>query len=88
MKTEFLRKFSKDLDKIDSQQVLGVIAEVIERVEQAKSLSEIQNLKKLVGYKNAYRIRVGDYRIGIFMEGDIVEFARVVHRKDIYDVFP
>jgi len=88
MKTVFLRKFSKDLDKIDSRQVLNAIAEVIEQVEQSKTLSEIQQLKKLTGYKNAYRIRIGDYRIGVFVEGDTVEFARAVHRKDIYDVFP
>lgn len=35
-----------------------------------------------------YRIRIGDYRIGIFVEGKTVEFARVVHRKDIYQQFP
>ena len=48
----------------------------------------IVNLKKLKGFKTAYRIRIGDYRIGVFIDGDIVEFARVVHRKDIYRLFP
>jgi len=46
------------------------------------------NLKKLKGFKTAYRIRVGDYRIGLFISNDTVEFARVVHQKDIYKVFP
>jgi mRNA interferase RelE/StbE len=88
MKTVFLRKFSKDLDKLEVPQVLKAIAEVIEQVEQAERLSEIPNVKKLSGHKNAYRIRVGDYRIGVFLEHDTVEFARVLHRKDIYDIFP
>ncbi|WP_374754821.1 type II toxin-antitoxin system RelE family toxin [Dyadobacter psychrophilus] len=44
--------------------------------------------KKLKGFSNAYRIRIGDYRVGIFVENNIVELARIAHRKDIYKVFP
>ncbi|MGH2412635.1 MAG: type II toxin-antitoxin system RelE family toxin, partial [Microcystaceae cyanobacterium] len=36
----------------------------------------------------AYRIRLGDYRIGLFIEGKTVTFARVLHRKEIYRYFP
>ena len=88
MRAVFLRKFSKDLDKIDNQQLLNTIAGVIEWVEDNDASIVIAGMKKLVGYKNAYRVRIGDYRIGVFVEGDTVEFARVLHRKDIYDVFP
>jgi mRNA interferase RelE/StbE len=88
MNVEFLKKFNKDLDKIDAKSILENIEEIIEFVENAEHLSEIPNVKKLTGYKNAYRIRMGDYRIGIFFENDTVEFARIVHRKDIYKVFP
>lgn len=88
MRTVFLRKFSKDLDKIDNRSLLETIADTIEWVENNDASIIIPNLKKLVGYKNAYRIRIGDFRIGVFIEGDAVEFARVLHRKDIYDVFP
>ena len=35
-----------------------------------------------------YRIRIGDYRIGIKGEGDVIVLMRVMHRKDIYRVFP
>ena len=64
------------------------IAELIESVEQAEVLFDIANIKKLKGHSNAYRIRLGDFRIGVFLQEDTVVFARVVHRKDIYDVFP
>ena len=37
---------------------------------------------------SAYRLRLGDYRVGIFLVEGVVEFARVVHRRDIYKVFP
>ncbi|HET6557742.1 MAG TPA: type II toxin-antitoxin system RelE/ParE family toxin [Prolixibacteraceae bacterium] len=88
MKTEFLKQFYKDLNKITLQSTLDDIITSIKNVEEANSVRVIKNFKKLKGYKNVYRIKVGDYRIGVFMENDVVEFARIVHRKDIYRVFP
>jgi len=87
MNVEFLEKFYKDLNKLQTPVKLAV-AKVIEKIEKANSISDIQNIKKLSGHKSAYRIRIGDYRIGIFVTNHSLEFARVVHRKDIYDVFP
>jgi mRNA interferase RelE/StbE len=42
--------------------------------------------KKLKGEDNAWRIRVGDYRIiySIFDDILIIEVIRVSHRKDVY----
>ena len=34
-----------------------------------------------------YRMRVGDYRIGIAVEEDEVEFVRFLHRHDVYRYF-
>ncbi|MEI7582218.1 type II toxin-antitoxin system RelE/ParE family toxin [Runella sp.] len=88
MKVEFLAKFDKDLDKLTSQRVKDDIISAIENVEQAQKIAGIQNIKKLKGAKIAYRIKIGEYRIGLYIEGKTVEFARVVHRKDIYKFFP
>ena len=88
MKTEFLKQFYKDLDKITQQSVKESIACVIENVETASRLREIKNIKKLTGFRNVYRIKLGDYRIGLFIDKDSVEFARIAHRKDIYRLFP
>ena len=88
MKTLFLSQFEKDIDKIRMQSTKDDIADAVEQVEQADGSSSVVNLKKLKGFKTAYRIRVGDYRIGLFISDDTVEFARVVHQKDIYKVFP
>lgn len=88
MKTLFLGQFEKDIEKLRMQSVKDDVANAIEQVEQAEGLPAIVNLKKLKGFKTAYRIRIGDYRIGVFVDGDTVEFARVVHRRDIYKFFP
>ena len=45
---------------------------------------------KLQGYEDYYRIRVGDYRIGLRLDHDrrLVEFRRILHRSRIYRSFP
>ncbi|HTD98852.1 MAG TPA: type II toxin-antitoxin system RelE/ParE family toxin [Mucilaginibacter sp.] len=88
MKAEFTNRFYKDIDKITQATVKIDIVAVIKQVEEANNLSEVNNIKKLKGYSIAYRVRIGDYRIGIYYENNIVEFVRVAHRKDIYKVFP
>jgi mRNA interferase RelE/StbE len=88
MKVQYLKKFSKDLDNLTKPKDKNVVLQVILSIKDAKTLADINNIKKLTGFSNAYRVRVGDYRIGIFVEGDIVQFARIAHRKDIYKIFP
>ena len=88
MKTEFLNQFIRDTDKLSIQSVRNEIIKAIKNVEDSASPAGIRGLKKLSGCKNAFRIKIGDYRICIFIEKDTVEFARVVHRKDIYKIFP
>ncbi len=88
MKVEFLSKFVKDLDKINVGHVKSSVIKTIELIEEVNSLNEVPNIKKMKGHKSAFRIKIGDYRIGIFVNGKTVEMARVVHRKDIYKVFP
>ena len=88
MKTAFTGRFLKDIDKLPDAAVKSAVADVIEAVEKASNLAGIADLKKLKGYKTAYRIRVGDFRIGVFISNGEVEFARVVNRKDIYKLFP
>ena len=88
MTVTFNRYFLKDLDKLPGAALKADVADVIEAVECAVSLSELANVKKLKGFKTAYRIRVGDFRIGVVVVRGVVEFVRVVDRKDIYKLFP
>ncbi len=89
MKTEFRKSFSKDLKRRKRDQLfLNNVKEIIEKVEIAKDINEIKNLKHLKGNSEFYRIRFGNYRIGVKIKGDIVIFIRALHRKDIYRYFP
>jgi mRNA interferase RelE/StbE len=88
MKVEFLKKFSKDLDDLKVKSVKRNLIHLIDFIEAADDLDSIPNTKKLKGHKSAYRTRVGDYRLGVFFENSTVSFARFLHRKDIYKIFP
>ena len=88
MKVEFLKQFSRDLDRVTSKSVKQSVIRIIEQIEKVDSLDKIPNTKKLKGHKSAYRIRVGDYRLGFFFENSTILLARFLHRKDIYKIFP
>ena len=88
MKTEFKESFARDLKVVRDKSLLGRVKEAIGEVEKASSLAKLTNLKKLKGRKNYFRLRVGDYRIGIALEDDTVIFVRFLNRKDIYKYFP
>ena len=88
MKVEFLKRFSKDIDELTVKSVKSALKKVIESIEKANTLTDIPNTKKLQGHKTAYRIRVGDYRLGFFYENKTIILARFVNRKDIYKLFP
>jgi len=78
----------KDISKIKDKNILDSIKETINNIEEADSIKGIRHLKKMKDCKDAFRVRVNDYRIGIFIEGNNVEFNRVLHRREIYRYFP
>ena len=88
MKTSFRESFEKDIRVIREKNILVRIKTVIELVEAAPDMRAITGLKKLKGAADYYRIRVGEYRIGIIARNNEVMFVRVLHRKDIYRYFP
>lgn len=88
MKVGFRESFAKDLKGIKDKALLKKMKEVVEAVEKADALSDVANLKKLKGGGNYFRLRVGDYRLGVALEGDTVVFVRFLNRKDIYKYFP
>jgi mRNA interferase RelE/StbE len=88
MEILFERSFERDLKKIRDKRLLKQVRSAIQRVEAATGLNEITNLKKLQGFESYYRIRLGDYRIGIELSEGKVIFVCLLARKDIYRYFP
>ncbi|HEY2293049.1 MAG TPA: type II toxin-antitoxin system RelE/ParE family toxin [Thermoanaerobaculia bacterium] len=88
MKTQFKESFARDLRRIRDKGLLVRIKQAIQSVENAGSLSEVPHLKKIHGGAHYYRIRVGELRIGLALDGDVVVFVRALNRREIYRYFP
>ncbi len=86
---EFDKSFEKSLTKVKDNTLFIKIESLIETIEKAEKISEIKNVKKLTGFKNYYRIRIGDFRLGFEkINENTIRFITVARRKDIYSIFP
>jgi mRNA interferase RelE/StbE len=89
MKIAFTKSFAKDLKKhAGDKKLLARIKEIILEVEAADSITAINNLKKLKSEGSYFRIRSGNYRVGLIIDGDTATFVRALHRSEIYRYFP
>lgn len=88
MKTSFRKSFVRDLKKVKDRAIRDRVREIIEQAEAAADPAALGDLKKLSGTESFYRIRVGEYRAGVTIQGDTVEFVRFLPRRDLYRFFP
>ena len=89
MNVVFDKSFNKSIDKIRDIKVKELITKIIISIENADSVDKIPQIKKMTGWQNYYRIKYGDYRIGIELEiNNTIRLIIVAHRKDIYRNFP
>lgn len=72
-------------DNIDgfSSPLKNKIKEALRELKTTWPLTRL-DIKKLKGYDNHYRIRVGDYRILFFRESGTAMVYDVSHRSDVY----
>ena len=102
------KSFYKDFEKIKDgrlsarlDELLEVIHQAIDELSDKDEVPNIPNMIKLSGFSNAYRIRLGTYRIGVLIKEEkyeieieacitstIFSLERFVHRKDFYRKFP
>ena len=88
MQVAYEAAFLRDLRRVRSKKIRRQVQQVIDEVKRASSPHEILGLTKLRGYETFYRIRVGDYRMGIEIVDDTIIFVRFLHRRGIYRYFP
>ncbi|MEN6576112.1 MAG: type II toxin-antitoxin system RelE/ParE family toxin [Phycisphaerales bacterium] len=88
MKTEFKRTFLKDVEALGDTATRRRVREVILQVESATGLPDILDIKKLKGCADCYRVRIGDYRLGLVIREKTVVFVRCLHRREVYRYFP
>ena len=73
----------KELDALDNTRFTRIDSKIISLADNPRPAG----CKKLRGYKDQWRIRVGDYRV-IYLLDDaraLVTIVRVAHRKEVYE---
>lgn len=90
MQVFFEPAFIKDLQTLEPdirRRVEGFCLEIAPTAKDIRDCFEC-DLKRMVGRKDSYRVRIGDYRIGFKINNGIIVFVRVLHRKEMYRHFP
>ena len=89
MKAEYLPTFLKDVKRLRGSDAFNRIkAFAFDEIEAVTDLRSIPGIKRLNAPEEAYRVRIGDYRVGFYVRGGVVVFARALNRRDIYRHFP
>jgi mRNA interferase RelE/StbE len=73
----------KELDSLPDT----VLARVIDKIESLARDPRPAGCKKLKGYKDQWRVRIGDWR-AVYIVNDatrVVSVTRVAHRSKVYD---
>lgn len=86
---EYAKRFLKELAALPPEIQLRVEPIVFEELESENPF-ELGYLEKMKGYLDKYKIRLGDYRIGITVDkkNQVIICERIAHRREIYRNFP
>ena len=90
METVYRPAFLRDLKKLKKQKSVydRVYALTFDTLPESSSLNELSGVKAMSGYPDHYRIRLGQYRVGVVYDGETLDVMRVLHRRDFYRYFP
>jgi len=88
MNIQYRKKFLKQLAQIPSIERSRIEQFVFAKLPTLVSLGDSGNIERMVGYRGFYKIRFGDYRVGLQQQGDTLILKAVMHRREIYKHFP
>lgn len=86
MNIEIKKSFVKDAKKLAIPKQKDIF-NLIKELELANNLKNF-DIKKMVGYVKFYRLRCGNYRIGLHIENNVIILVRIAKRDQIYKIFP
>jgi len=88
MQINIERSFLKDIKKLKDEKTKRKLKEILIQLEELEEFVCIPQMKKLKGFDFYYRIKLGDYRLGLSYHDQEITLIRFIHRKDIYKKFP
>lgn len=86
----YKKVFLREMKKLPKNIRAEVEQLVFVRLPTASNPFLLPEITKLTGYREYYKARIGDYRIGLRVDqqAQVVECCRVKHRREIYRFFP
>ena len=57
---------------------------IFKKVNEFAELGSFHGVKRMAGYNNTYRLRVGFYRVIFEMVDGVIFVLKVGHRKNVY----
>lgn len=89
MEVLYRKAFLRDLKKLKNQPVYeSIFVFAFKTLPETKTIKDVAGVKAMTGHAKRYRIRFGNYRVGIELQGNTVDVRRVLHRRDFYRYFP
>ncbi len=64
-----------------------VLTRVVQKLESLGNTPRPAGCKKLKGYKDQWRVRVGDWRVVYIIDDDakLISITRIAHRREVYE---
>jgi mRNA interferase RelE/StbE len=84
----YRKKFLKELAALPSKYRIKIEHFVFTELVSVSSSSACAKMEKMKGYNDFYKVRFGNYRLGLKFENNKLICERVLHRRDIYKYFP
>ncbi|HCC57122.1 MAG TPA: type II toxin-antitoxin system mRNA interferase toxin, RelE/StbE family [Solibacterales bacterium] len=80
---EIKRSAQKELDALDDALFIRIDRKLLALADDPRPPGS----KKLKGYKDQWRVRVGDWRVLYIIEdaAKLVSITRVAHRREVYE---
>ena len=65
----------------------NVLARVVQKLELLGNAPRPSGCKKLKGYKDHWRVRVGDWRVVYIIDdaAKLISITRIAHRREVYE---
>ena len=88
MNVEYKKSFLKDIRKIKDRNIRKRLEDALLELESVTSIDSVQGAVLLRGTSEYYRIRVGDYRLGLKISDEKAHLIRFLSRGKVYKHFP
>jgi mRNA interferase RelE/StbE len=88
MEVSYSKKFLKQLAGVPGETRVKIETFSFNDLVSVSSISSLGKVEKMQGYDAFYKVRFGNYRLGLLIENERITVKTVMHRREIYKFFP